>query len=125
MCYSPCFIQATRTAFTPQVLLQCRTCGLQAFHVLDCCRNPDYARVPTSQFVHRLKRWLGRVKTSAQAWRPQLRQRFERSAPPEALDAWETRSITVTNPNHMSTSEDLEVQQVDGQREREAVSAHR
>jgi hypothetical protein len=125
MCYSPCFIHATQTALVPQRLLQCRTCGSQAFHVLDCCRNPDYVRVPTSQLAHWLKHWLGRVQISAQAWRPRLRQRREQPASPEALDAWETRSITVANPNDTRAMEDLGIHELDWQREPKEVSTPR
>jgi hypothetical protein len=125
MCYSPCFIQATRAAFAPQQLLQCRTCGSQAFHVLDCCRNPDYVRVPTSRLAHRLTQWLGRMKVSVHAWRSQRRQQFDQPVSPQALDAWETRSIVVVNPNHMRTSEDLRAQEGDQQQEHEAISARR
>ena len=125
MCYSPCFIQATRAAFAPQQLLQCRTCGSQAFHVLDCCRNPDYVRVPTSQFAHRLTHWLGRVKGSVHAWRSQRRQRFDQPPSPQALDAWESRPIIVVTPDQVRAPEDLGVQEEDRQQEHEAVSARR
>jgi hypothetical protein len=125
MCYSPCFIQATRAAFAPQQLLQCRTCGSQAFHVLDCCRNPDYVRVPTSQFVHRLTHWLSRVKTSVYAWRSQRRQGLDRPASPQALDAWETRPVIVVNPGRTRTSEDLGAREEAPHQGHEAVSARR
>jgi hypothetical protein len=65
------------------------------------------------------------VKISVHAWRSQRRQRFEQPASPQALDAWETRSIIVVNPNHMRASEGLGAQEEDRQQEREAVSAHR
>jgi hypothetical protein len=125
MCYSPYFIQATRAAFAPQQLLQCRTCGSQAFHVLDCCRNPDYVRVPTSQFAHRLTQWLDRVKVSVLAWRSQRRRRFDQPPSPQELDAWESRSISVVTPDHLSAQEDLGVQEEDQQQEHKAVSARR
>ena len=125
MCYSPCFVQATRAAFAPQRLLQCRTCGSQAFHVLDCCRNPDYVRVLTSQFAPRLTHWLGRVKVSIHAWRSQRRQRFDQPPSPQALDAWESRSVIVDNPNPIRALEDLGVQEEDRQQEHEVVSARR
>ena len=67
MCYSPYFMHATREALVQRQLLQCRTCGSQAFHVLDCCRNPDYARVPTSPLGERLKAWLEAVQARMRA----------------------------------------------------------
>jgi hypothetical protein len=125
MCYSPCFIQATRTAFAQQQLLQCRTCGSQAFHILDCCRNPDYRRVPVSHLGERLKHWLGRVKAIGQAWRSQPRRRLEQAASPEALDLWETRPIVVINPGDTRAPQDSGAREAAVQPEHEEVSLHR
>jgi hypothetical protein len=125
MCYSPCFIQATRTAFAQQQLLQCRTCGSQAFHILDCCRNPDYVRVPVSHLVERLKHWLGKAKAIGQAWRPQPRQRLEQAASPEALDTWETRPIIVINPGNTQAPQDSGVREAAGESEHEELAVHR
>jgi hypothetical protein len=96
MCYSPCFVHATRDAVVRRQLLQCRTCGSQAFHVLDCCRNPDYVRVPTSPLCETLKSWFGAVQVVVRGW---LLQRHQRPAQPvsaEALDAWEARPIVIS-----------------------------
>jgi hypothetical protein len=95
MCYSSYFVHATRDAFVRRQLLQCRTCGSQAFHVLDCCRNPDYVRVPTSPLCETLKSWVGAVQALVR------RGLFRRHQPPaepmsaEALDAWEARPIVI------------------------------
>jgi hypothetical protein len=97
MCFSAGFMHATREAFVQRQLLQCRTCGSQAFHGLDCCRNPDYVRVPTWHFGERLRRWLGSVKTTVHAWLPGLPQRPEQPLSPEALDAWEARPLGILN----------------------------
>ncbi len=95
MCYSPCFVHATRDAFALRQLLQCRTCGSQAFHVLDCCRHPDYVRVPTSPLGKTLKTWFGAVRLLVWEW---LLRRHQRPAEPvtaEVLDTWETRPIVI------------------------------
>jgi hypothetical protein len=93
MCYSSCFVQATQRAFVQRQLLQCRTCGSQAFHVLDCCRNPDYARVPTSPLGEKMKGWLRAVQARLQASLFRLRQRPAEPTSPAALDAWEARPL--------------------------------
>ena len=98
MCFSAGFMHTTREAFVQRQLLQCRTCGSQAFHVLDCCRNPDYVRVPTSHLGERLRRWLGSVKAMVQARLSQPLQRPEQPLSPQALDAWETRPLGIVNP---------------------------
>jgi hypothetical protein len=95
MCFSAGFTHAAREAFVQRQLLQCRTCGSRAFHVLDCCRSPDYVRVPTWHLGERLRHWLGRVKTTVQAWLPGPPQRPEQPLSPEALDAWEARPLGV------------------------------
>jgi hypothetical protein len=97
MCFSPCFVHATQAAFVRRQLLQCRTCGSQAFHVLDCCRNPNYVRVPTSRLGEELKSWLGGMHAAMQAWLFRARQRRERPLSPEALDAWEARPVVVSD----------------------------
>jgi hypothetical protein len=95
MCYSPCLMHTTRTAFVQRQLLQCRTCGSQAFHVLDCCRNPDYVRVPTSPLGERLKAWLGGISALVQTQLFRQRACPEPPASPEGLDAWESRPIII------------------------------
>jgi hypothetical protein len=97
MCYSAYFIQATRETFVQRQLLQCRTCGSQAFHVLDCCRNPDYARVPISPLGERLKAWLEAVPTRMRAALFRTRRRPAESGSLSALDAWEARPLTLSN----------------------------
>jgi hypothetical protein len=125
MCYSPCFIQATRAAFAQQQLLQCRSCGSQAFHILDCCRNPDYVRVPTSHLWTRLKHWLGSMKSIGQSWRPRPPQRIERTASLESPDIWETRPIVVVNPGNTQAPQDFSAREAAGQPEHEEVAVHR
>jgi hypothetical protein len=125
MCYSPCFIQATRAAFAQQQLLQCRTCGSQAFHILDCCRSPDYIRLPVSHLGERLRYWLGRVRVMAQSRRPQPRQQPERVASPEALDSWEIRPITVVNRGSAQAPQDSGAREATGQLEHEELAVHR
>jgi hypothetical protein len=68
--------------------MQCRTCGSQAFHVLDCCRDPDYAPVARSQIVAPLKAWVHGLWSRLR--RP---QRPQQQPAPEPLDAWETRPL--------------------------------
>jgi hypothetical protein len=95
MCYSPCFMHATQNAFVQRQLLRCQTCGSQAFHVLDCCCNPNYVRVPTSSVCETLKSWFGAVQARLRGW---LLRRYQRPAKPmsaEALDAWEARPIVI------------------------------
>jgi hypothetical protein len=93
MCFSPCFLAATQQAFTQKRLLQCRTCGSQAFHILDCCRNPDYVPVGASHISERLEHCMARLKALVQAWWPQSRRYAVQPAPMEALDLWETRPL--------------------------------
>jgi hypothetical protein len=122
MCFSPCFVHATQGAFVRRQLLQCRTCGSQAFHVLDCCRNPDYVRVPTSRLGERLKSWLGGVHAAMQAWLFRARQRPERPLSPEALDAWEARPLVVSD---LQTPREAGVDRATEGVERETASAPR
>ncbi|MGH8070549.1 MAG: hypothetical protein ACRERE_35980 [Candidatus Entotheonellia bacterium] len=96
MCFSPCIVHATREAFVQRQLLQCQTCGSQAFHVLDCCRHPNYVRVSTSQLGKRLKAWLGGMQGMARAWLFQPRQRHAQPVSSEAFDAWEARPIVIS-----------------------------
>lgn len=92
MCYSSCFIQATQKAFVQNRLQQCRTCGSQAFHVMDCCRNPDYVPVATSHVAATLKGWLSRIWMRLRM--PQrARHQPAQLASPERLDAWEARPL--------------------------------
>jgi hypothetical protein len=94
MCFSPCFMQATRGAFVQRRLWRCRTCGSQAFQVIDCCRHPDYAPVTTAPVLTALKHWLKRLR--AHLPRPQLpHRRPVRRVSPEGLDAWETRPLVI------------------------------
>jgi hypothetical protein len=97
MCFSPCVVHVTREPLVQRQLLQCRTCGSQAFHVLDCCRDPDYARVPTSPLGERLKAWLGAVRSRMRASLLPPRRRPAQPASPAALDAWEARPLTLGN----------------------------
>ena len=93
MCFSPCLIAATQRALTQQRLLRCRTCGSQAFHILDCCCNPDYVPVRVSRISERMEHCMARVKTLLQAWWPQSRRSPVQPAPTEVLDLWETRPL--------------------------------
>ena len=97
MCLSPYFMHVTRESVVQRQLLQCRTCGSQAFHVLDCCRNPDYARVPTSPLGERLKVWLGALQARMRISPFQTHQRRAASASTATLDAWEARPLTLRN----------------------------
>jgi hypothetical protein len=125
MCYSAYFIQATRETFVQRQLLQCRTCGSQAFHVLDCCRNPDYARVPTSPLGERLKAWLEAVPARMRASLFWTLRRPAEPASPAALDAWEARPLTLSNAEDTrvlrETGADKAVEEI----EHETLSAHR
>jgi hypothetical protein len=125
MCYSSCFVHTTQRAFVQRQLLQCRTCGSQAFHVLDCCRNPDYARVPTSPLGEKLKGWLGAVQARLQASLFRPRQRPAEPTSPAALDAWEARPLILGNaestPGLRETCAAKAVEEV----EHETVLAHR
>jgi hypothetical protein len=125
MCFSPCFIAATQGAFVQRQLLQCRTCGSQAFHVLDCCRSPDYVRVPTSHLGERLKAWLGGLKAMVHSWRLQPLPRPPQPMPPAALDAWETRPIVVGNSKDFPAPQDVSADKLSEEVERETVAAHR
>jgi hypothetical protein len=125
MCYSPCIMHVTRQAFVERQLLQCRTCGSQAFHVIDCCRNPDYVRVPTSPLGGRLKNWLGGVRATVRAWLFQRQQPATEPVPSAALDAWEARPLTLSEAEDtralQDTGSDTAVEEV----EHELASAHR
>jgi hypothetical protein len=97
MCYSPYMMHVTRQAFGQRQLLQCRTCGSQAFHVLDCCRNPDYFRVPTSLLGERLKAWLAGAWALVRAWRFQRQQPHTAPVSSATLDAWEARPLILSD----------------------------
>jgi hypothetical protein len=104
MCFSPCFIAATQQAFTQKRLLQCRTCGSQAFHILDCCPNPDYAPVRASHLRERLGIWMARVREVVQAWWAQSRRHPAQPTPSEALDLWEARPLVTIDVEHTEPS---------------------
>jgi len=125
MCFSPCFLQATQGAFVQRRLLQCRTCGSQAFHVLDCCRNPDYVHVPTSHLGKTLRDWLGRVQAMVHSRLLQRHRRAEPRMSPDALDAWEARPITVINAGDAGARRDIGADKASQDAEHDAVSAYR
>jgi hypothetical protein len=123
MCLSPYFMHVTREAVVRRQLLQCRTCGSQAFHVLDCCRNPDYARVPTSPLGERLKVWLEAVQARMRRSLVLTRQRRSAPASTATLNAWEARPLILSNAKDRralwETDTDKAVEEV----EHEALSA--
>jgi hypothetical protein len=125
MCYSPCIMHVTRQAFVERQLLQCRTCGSQAFHIIDCCRNPDYVRVPTSPLGGRLKAWLGGMQAMIRGWLFQRQQPATEPVPSAALDTWEARPLILNEAEDtralQDTGPDAAVEEV----EREMASAHR
>jgi hypothetical protein len=125
MCFSPCFVHATQTAFVQRRLLQCRTCGSQAFHVLDCCRNPDYVRVPTSPLCERLKTWLGAVQAMVRVGLFRPRPRPEAPVSPEALDAWEARPLVINTAGDRRALRETTADKIAEETERETVSTHR
>ena len=125
MCYSAYFIQATRETFVQRQLLQCRTCGSQAFHVLDCCRNPDYTRVPTSPLGERLKAWLEAVQARMRASLFLTHQRPLKPASPAELDAWEVRPLTLRNTENARTLLETDANKVVEETERETLSVYR
>jgi hypothetical protein len=125
MCYSAYFIQTTREPFVQRQLLQCRTCGSQAFHMLDCCRNPDYARVPTSPLGERLKAWLKAVQVRLRASLFLTRQRPAEPVSPADPDAWEERPLTLRNTEHVRTSRETGGNKVVEETEHETLSVYR
>jgi hypothetical protein len=125
MCVSPYFMQTTQGVFVQRQLLQCRTCGSQAFHILDCCRNPDYVRVPTSPLGEKLKAWLGAARVTVRAWRFRTRQRPAASMSPAALDAWEARPLIIGNSGDVLALREPRADKVVEGLERETVSAPR
>jgi hypothetical protein len=125
MCFSPCFVHATQNAFVQRQLLQCRTCGSQAFHVVDCCRNPDYVRVPTSPVCERLKAWLGGVQAKLRAWLLPPHPRPAEPVSPEALDAWEARPLVISNARDTRAPRETGVDKAVEVVEHETVSTHR
>jgi hypothetical protein len=108
MCFSPCVVHVTREALVQRQLLQCRTCGSQAFHILDCCRDPDYGRVPTPPLGERLKAWLGAVRTRMRASALPPRLRPAQPVSPAALDAWEARPLTLRDTGVDKAMEEVE-----------------
>jgi hypothetical protein len=125
MCFSPCFMHVTREALVQRQLLQCRTCGSQAFHVLDCCRNPDYARVPTSPLGERLKTWLEAVQARMRAALFPPRQRPAEPVSPAVLDAWEARPLTLSNAEDTRVLRETGADKVVEEIEHETLSAYR
>jgi hypothetical protein len=125
MCFSPCFMHTTQTAFVQRQLLQCRTCGSQAFHVLDCCRNPDYVRVPTSPLGEKLKGWLAGMHALVQTWLFRPHQCPERPVSPKALDAWEARPIVISTAGEARAPRATDADKAAEDREDEMVSTHR
>jgi hypothetical protein len=125
MCFSPCFMHVTRAALVQRQLLQCRTCGSQAFQVLDCCRNPDYARVPTSPLGERLKAWLEAMQARMRASLFLTRQRPAEPVSPAALDAWEARSLTLSNAEDTRASRETGADKTVEEIEHETLSAYR
>ena len=125
MCFSPCFMHVTREALVQRQLLQCRTCGSQAFHIIDCCRNPDYARVPTSPLGERLKAWLEAMKARMRASLFLTRQRPAEPVSPAALDAWEVRPLTFSNAEDTRVLRETGADKVVEEIEHETVSASR
>jgi hypothetical protein len=100
MCFSPCFVHMTREALVQRQLRQCRTCGAQAFHILDCCCNPDYGRIPASPLGGRLKAWLGAVQARMRAALLLRRQRADEPLSPGTLEAWEAQPLTHCHAEH-------------------------
>jgi hypothetical protein len=93
MCFSPCFVHATQHAFVAQRLLVCQSCGSQAFHVLDCCRNPDYVPAQNPHLRRMLASWMERLQAVFRAWRARPPQEVGGSVAVEGLDGWETPPI--------------------------------
>jgi len=125
MCFSPCLMYVTGEALVRRQLLQCRTCGSQAFHVLDCCRNPDYARVPTSPLGERLKAWLGATQAKLRAVLFPPGQRPAEPVSPAALDAWEERPLTLSDTEDTRPSWETGADKAVAEIEHETLSAYR
>jgi hypothetical protein len=125
MCFSPCFMHVTREALVQRQLLQCRTCGSQAFQVLACCRNPDYARVPTSPLGERLKAWLGATQAKMRATLFPPRQRPAELVSPATLDAWEARPLTLSDTEDTRASRETGADKAVEETEHETLSAYR
>jgi hypothetical protein len=115
----------TREALVQRQLLQCRTCGSQAFHVLDCCRDPDYARVPRSPLGERLKAWLGAVRSKTRASLFPPHQCPAQPVARAALDAWEARPLTLGNAEDVRALRDAGVDKSVEEIEDVTLSAHR
>jgi hypothetical protein len=125
MCFSPCFVHVTREAFVQRQLLQCQTCGSQAFHVLDCCRSPDYVQVSTSHLGKHVKAWLGGVREMMWMWLFQRRQRCNQPVSREILDAWETRPFTISKCETLQAPPATDPKEAVEEVEHETVLAHR
>jgi hypothetical protein len=125
MCYSPYGMHVTRQAFVQRQLLQCRTCGSHAFHVLDCCRNPDYVRVPTSPLGQRLKAWLGGMQVMVRGWLFQQQQPPTEAMSPAALDAWEARPLIPSAAEDTRALQETGADTAAEEVEHEMASAHR
>jgi hypothetical protein len=125
MCLSPYFMHVTREALVQRQLLQCRTCGSQAFHVVDCCRNPDYARVPTSPLGERLKVWLGAVQARIRTSLFLTHQRPAAPVSPAALDAWEARPLTLGKAEDARALRGIDTDKAMEEVDHETLSARR
>jgi hypothetical protein len=125
VCYSAYFIQTTRETFVQRQLLQCRTCGSQAFHVLDCCRNPDYARVRTSLLGERLRAWLEAVQARVRASLFPTRQRPVKPVSPADLDAWEVRPLSLRNTENACAVREADANRGAEEAEHQTLSVYR
>jgi hypothetical protein len=123
MCLSPYFMHVTREAVVQRQLLQCRTCGSQAFHVLDCCRNPDYTRVPTSPLGERLKVWLEAAQARMRRSLFLTRQRLAALASTATLDAWEARPLTLSNAEDIRALRETDTDEAVEEVEHETLSS--
>jgi hypothetical protein len=125
MCYSLYVRHVTRQASVQRQLLQCRTCGSHAFHVLDCCRNPDYIRFPTSLLGKRLNAWLEGVQAMVRMWLCRRQQLPTAPVSSATLDAWEARPLIFSDAEgrraRQETGADMAVEEVGD----EMASAHR
>ena len=125
MCFSPGFVHVAGEAFIRRQLLQCKTCGSQAFHVLDCCRHPYYVKVPTSHLAGQVKAWLGEVQDRLRVWLLQRRQYRNQPVFPEPLDAWEARPITLSTCGDLQTPRQTDLDEAVEEVDHEPLTAHR
>lgn len=125
MCYSAYFVPATRETCVQRPLLQCRTCGSQAFSILDCCRNPDYVRVPTSPLGQRLKAWLNAVQARTRALLSLTRGRPAEPVSLADLDAWEVRPLAFSTAENRRALPEAGANKAVEEAEQEALSVFR